>query len=94
MKILLACDRSRGHLYPALDFARYLKEEHLKYKVIFHGLKKKDRAYLERQGFKCLGLDLGFRNIFIEALIRFFEALFLLIYFAIMIFISVIFAIY
>lgn len=79
MRIILACDRSKGHLYPALNLARYIKEHHPKDKVIFCGLKKEDKNNLKSVGFRCVGLDLVFRNILLESFLRFFEALVLLV---------------
>lgn len=79
MKILLACDRSRGHLYPALILAEYIRERK-KAKVFFSGLSKKDREYVQSLGFVCSGIDLGFRNIFLESILRAGEAIFILLY--------------
>lgn len=78
MKILLACDRSRGHLYPALVLARHIKENYPEHEVVFYGLKKEDRSYLRKEGFMCLGQDLAFRNIILESSLRFVEALLLI----------------
>ncbi|MBN2120993.1 MAG: UDP-N-acetylglucosamine--N-acetylmuramyl-(pentapeptide) pyrophosphoryl-undecaprenol N-acetylglucosamine transferase [Candidatus Omnitrophica bacterium] len=79
MRILLACDRSRGHSHPALALARYIKTGYPQHKIIFYGLQKDDKSFLKRQGFVCFGVDLGLRNIIIESFFYFFEALVLMI---------------
>jgi len=78
MRILLACDRSRGHLYPALVLARHIRENYPEYEAVFYGLKKEDRNYLRKEGFMCFGRDLVFRNIILESALRFVEALLLI----------------
>jgi UDP-N-acetylglucosamine--N-acetylmuramyl-(pentapeptide) pyrophosphoryl-undecaprenol N-acetylglucosamine transferase len=75
MKILLACDRSKGHSYPALVLARHIKKYYPQHSVVFYGLKKKDRRPLRAEGFRCFGLDIGRRHIIIEGIWFFFEAL-------------------
>ena len=75
MRILLACDRSKGHSYPALVLARHIKKYHQEYSVVFYGLKKRDRRVLEQEGFRCFGLDIGRRHIIIEGIWLFFESL-------------------
>ncbi len=80
MRIILACDRSKGHLYPALALADYLRKEKPQYKVFFYGLKKKDRFFLKERGFSSFGLDLNFRNLILESFLRFFEALGMIFY--------------
>ncbi|MCD6539254.1 MAG: UDP-N-acetylglucosamine--N-acetylmuramyl-(pentapeptide) pyrophosphoryl-undecaprenol N-acetylglucosamine transferase [Candidatus Omnitrophica bacterium] len=75
MNIVLACERSKGHLYPALILAEYIKKNALPYNLFFYGLKKKDKLFLESKGYKCWGLDLGFRNLLVESFLRLIEAL-------------------
>ncbi|MFC1514655.1 glycosyltransferase [Candidatus Omnitrophota bacterium] len=79
MKILLACDRSKGHSHPALVLARYIKEHYPYYRVVFYGLKKQDAEGLREEGFGCFGHDIGRRPIIIEGIFLFFEALILLV---------------
>jgi len=74
MKIILACDRSGGHIFPAqcilnnvLDEEFYLFAPSLYIKRFFPKYDK-----------KIFGRPLRFRNIFIEGFFRFFEALFLI----------------
>ncbi len=79
MRILLACDRSKGHFYPALNLARVIKSEYPGFKIIFCGTKSEESSILRKEGFIRCGIDLMFRNIFLEAVLRFAEALLIII---------------
>jgi len=81
MRILLGCDRTKGHLYPALSLARYMKDSGQGYRFIFYGVNKRDKPSLKEEGFKSFGIDLGFRNIVLESFLRFFEAAVVILYF-------------
>lgn len=74
MKIILACDRSGGHIFPAQCILNnagreeiYLFAPSLYLKLFFPNFKK-----------KIYGKHLGFRNIFVEVFFRFWEALYLI----------------
>ena len=79
MKIVLASDKSKGHLYPALVFARHCTSRYPRSSVVFYGVRKEERSKLEGEGFLCVGHDLGFRNLFLEGVLRFIEALAILL---------------
>lgn len=80
MRVLLSCDRSKGHFYPALNLARCLGDSFKRESVFFQGIKYKDKKIVESEGFRYLGFDLKFRNIILEAALRFLEALIVILY--------------
>lgn len=85
MKILLACERSAGHIFPALCFARKLlgTKSNLSQAsaeaVYFFITSAFLKSYIEKEGFKVVGRALRFRNLFIEGIFRPLEALYLIL---------------
>jgi UDP-N-acetylglucosamine--N-acetylmuramyl-(pentapeptide) pyrophosphoryl-undecaprenol N-acetylglucosamine transferase len=82
--VLLACERSAGHIFPALSVAWALKEEESSLKdasLYIFATSAKLKQYIEDEGFKVLGRSFSFRNIVVESLWRFFEAIYLIIRF-------------
>ncbi len=76
MKILFVCERSAGHIFPALSLAAKMSEENTVYFFATSSFLKK---YIEKEGFSCIGKSLPFRNLFIEGFWRLFEALYLIL---------------
>ncbi|MFH1519090.1 MAG: UDP-N-acetylglucosamine--N-acetylmuramyl-(pentapeptide) pyrophosphoryl-undecaprenol N-acetylglucosamine transferase [Candidatus Omnitrophota bacterium] len=76
MRVLLACERSAGHIFPALGFAKKLSEEFQVYFFVSSPFLKK---YIEKQGFSCLGRSFKFRNFMVEGVWRLIEALYLIL---------------
>jgi len=82
MKILLACERSGGHIFPAITFAKKIEKDllakGLKPKIYFFATSYFLKGYIEKEGFIVLGRSFTLRNLFTESIWRFFEALFIL----------------
>lgn len=76
MRVLLACERSAGHIFPALGFAKKLSEKSQVYFFVSSPFLKK---YIEKQGFSCFGQSFKFRNFLVEGIWRLFEALYLIL---------------
>ena len=77
MRVLLACERSAGHIFPALMFAKKLsKDSSAIYFFITSTYLKK---YIEDKGFKVVGKSFAWRNLIIEGLWRPLEALYLIV---------------
>lgn len=76
MKVLLVCERSAGHIFPALSLAAKMSEENT---VYFFATSNFLKGYIEKEGFSCIGKSLPFRNLFIEGFWRLFEALYLIL---------------
>ncbi|MFH1767895.1 MAG: UDP-N-acetylglucosamine--N-acetylmuramyl-(pentapeptide) pyrophosphoryl-undecaprenol N-acetylglucosamine transferase [Candidatus Omnitrophota bacterium] len=78
MRIILACERSGGHVFPALALANKIKDESKKQdksrEVIFFVTSASLKEYIKKDNFLVLGAVLPFRNIVIEGLFRMFEA--------------------
>lgn len=80
MTILLACDRTGGHVYPAEILADYVKQNKIpEPKVIFYGLRSSEAQRIRDKGYVVCGLEIKRRNILLEALVRFFELVYLVI---------------
>jgi len=79
MKVLLACERSGGHVFPALSVGKKFKQagHQVRFFVTSDFLKK----YIEKEGFETGGRSFSFRNLVFEGLWRFFEALYFIIVF-------------
>lgn len=77
MKTLLVCERSGGHVFPALAIAEKLRQrgEQVCFFVTSFLLKE----YLEKEGFKVYGRSFSFRNIVWEGFFRAIEAVYLLV---------------
>jgi len=76
MKILFVCERSAGHIFPALGLGAKMSEEAT---VYFFATSAFLKGYIEKEGFVCLGKSLAFRNLLIEGFWRLFEALYLIL---------------
>lgn len=76
MRILLACERSAGHIFPALGLAAKVDRSDT---VSFFATSPFLREYIEKEGFVCVGRSFRFRNLFIEGLWRLFESLYLIL---------------
>jgi len=77
MRILLATDRSAGHIFPALTLAKKIKENN---KIYFFATSEFLKQYLSRDEFVVLGKSFKFRNLFIEIIFRFFEAIYIILF--------------
>ncbi len=77
MRVILAADRSAGHILPALILARYLNVEEEVYLFLTSSYFKQKLS--GKVHFILLGKELHFRNIFLELFYRFGEAIFLLL---------------
>lgn len=92
MRVLLVCDRSAGHIFPALSVGKSIKERSQNLpksldlkknpscqdEVYFFATSDFLRNYLENEGFLVYGRPFRRRNIILEAFYRFFEAINLL----------------
>ncbi|MDD5069799.1 MAG: UDP-N-acetylglucosamine--N-acetylmuramyl-(pentapeptide) pyrophosphoryl-undecaprenol N-acetylglucosamine transferase [Candidatus Omnitrophica bacterium] len=77
MKIILACERSGGHLFPALTLAERIRAANDKvFLFVTAGFLKK---IVKERGVSAIGIALPFRNIFFEGMFRFLEAFVLLL---------------
>ncbi len=74
MRIILACDRSAGHIFPAKCLAISLRRN----KVFFFAPSYYFRPLLEKEGYRVFGLPLRFRNIIIESFIRLWEGIYII----------------
>ncbi len=74
MRIILACDRSGGHFFPARCLANYFGKE----RVFFFVPSYYFKFLLRKDGFSVYGFTLKFRNILIESIFRFWESVYLI----------------
>ncbi|MEI8349705.1 MAG: UDP-N-acetylglucosamine--N-acetylmuramyl-(pentapeptide) pyrophosphoryl-undecaprenol N-acetylglucosamine transferase [Candidatus Omnitrophota bacterium] len=79
MRVLLACDRSGGHIFPALTLGKCLSQPpaqamHISFFVTSDSLK----AYVVKEAFAVYGKSFRSRNIFLELPYRAVEALYLI----------------
>ncbi len=85
MNILLACERSAGHVFPALSIASALagnipRKEEPEAPARYLFITAPDfNKYLEDKTIRIVGRPFLFRNILLEGVWRFFEALYLII---------------
>lgn len=93
MKILLACDRSGGHIFPALAIAKNIKEKSVvitedsggrraiahQDEIYFFAASESLRGYLAKEGFPVYGKIFSSRNLPIELAFRAIEAVYLLL---------------
>ncbi|MCK4916764.1 MAG: UDP-N-acetylglucosamine--N-acetylmuramyl-(pentapeptide) pyrophosphoryl-undecaprenol N-acetylglucosamine transferase [Candidatus Omnitrophica bacterium] len=77
MRILLACERSGGHVFPALTIGKKIrnKSNNVYFFVTSSALKK----YIKNEGFYVLGRSFTFRNLFLELFWRCFEAFYVIL---------------
>ena len=78
MTIVLACDRTGGHVYPAKILAEYVRREHPEVRTVFYGLRKAEADLLRDAGYETFGSEFPYKNILVEGFVRFFEALYIL----------------
>jgi len=72
MRVLLACDRSGGHIFPALCYGKNSRKD----QVCFFATSTYFKSLLEENNFKVIGTSFRFRNIALEGFFRFWEALY------------------
>jgi len=80
MKVLLVCERSGGHIFPALVFADSFKKKYSKdCNITFFLTADFLKDNIAREGYGVVGKVFKRRFLVFELLYRFFEAIFLLI---------------
>ena len=80
MKILLACERSGGHIFPALVVGKRLRAKYgAGAKIDFFITSDSFRSSVTKEGFDVFGKSFKKRHILIEMPWRFFESLYLLL---------------
>ncbi|MCM8819536.1 MAG: UDP-N-acetylglucosamine--N-acetylmuramyl-(pentapeptide) pyrophosphoryl-undecaprenol N-acetylglucosamine transferase [Candidatus Omnitrophica bacterium] len=77
MKVLLVCERSGGHIFPALTLAKKIKEN-TSDTVYFFATSIFFKKIISAEGFKVYGKSFRQRNLILEGFYRFFEAIFLI----------------
>ncbi|MFH1504079.1 MAG: UDP-N-acetylglucosamine--N-acetylmuramyl-(pentapeptide) pyrophosphoryl-undecaprenol N-acetylglucosamine transferase [Candidatus Omnitrophota bacterium] len=77
MKVLLVCERSGGHVFPALSVGKKLRKRGDD--VCFFVTSGFLKSYIEKEGFRVVGRSFASRNLLFEGLWRFFEALILVL---------------
>ncbi len=77
MKILFACERSAGHIFPALAIAQKIKRL-ARNEIYFFVTSENLKQYVEKESFFTFGKCLPFRNLIVEGFLRFFEAIYIL----------------
>ena len=76
MRVLLACERSAGHIFPALAMGEKMREE---FAIYFFATSPFLKKYIEKQGFICFGRNFAFRNLIGESIWRLFESLYFIL---------------
>ncbi|MFA5008646.1 MAG: UDP-N-acetylglucosamine--N-acetylmuramyl-(pentapeptide) pyrophosphoryl-undecaprenol N-acetylglucosamine transferase [Candidatus Omnitrophota bacterium] len=79
MRILFVCDRSAGHIFPAIAMAQRISQQACGDKVYFFATSSALREHLKWEGFVVYGKPFSARNILIETAYRFFEAFYLIL---------------
>ena len=82
MKTLLVCERSAGHVFPALAMANSMErseDKTTKADIYFFITTSFLRDRIKQQGFGVVGLSLPFRNIIIEGICRPLEASYIIL---------------
>lgn len=79
MRILFVCDRSAGHIFPAIAMAQKIKQQAKSDKVYFFATSFSLKEHLAKEGFVVYGKCFTARNIILEMAYRFFEALYLIL---------------
>ncbi len=86
MKVLLACERSAGHIFPALSIGKKIVQGDLlgctkeaPGKVYFFATSADLRSYIEESGFRVFGRSFPSRKLVWEGVWRFFEALIIIL---------------
>ncbi|MFA6281788.1 MAG: UDP-N-acetylglucosamine--N-acetylmuramyl-(pentapeptide) pyrophosphoryl-undecaprenol N-acetylglucosamine transferase [Candidatus Omnitrophota bacterium] len=78
MKILFVCDRSGGHVFPALAIASAIKQNKINDEMHFFVTSAFLKDHLMQKGFIVWGKSFNSRNLFVEMFYRIFEAAHLL----------------
>lgn len=80
MKILLACDRTGGHVFPAITLAKELVKNNLvsRDNLCFFAPSSLLLDHIKAQGFTVYGKALNIRNFIVEGVVRFYEAVYLI----------------
>jgi UDP-N-acetylglucosamine--N-acetylmuramyl-(pentapeptide) pyrophosphoryl-undecaprenol N-acetylglucosamine transferase len=78
MRVLFVCERSAGHIFPALTWARKLKEKN---EIYFFVTNPFFKSLLKKEGFFVCGKGFSFRNLIIESFFRMIEAIYLVLKF-------------
>ncbi len=76
MKILFVCERSAGHIFPALSLGAKMNKEDT---VYFFATSTFLKSYIEKEGFTCIGKSFSSRCLITESIWRLFEALYLIL---------------
>jgi len=74
MRVILACDRSAGHIFPARCLASHLKRDD----IYFFTPSRFFKPLLKEEGWIVLGVSFKFRNIILESFFRFWEAVYII----------------
>ena len=74
MNIILVCDRSGGHIFPAANLVTHLEKNG--YTPYIFTSSSYFQDYLGGKGYRVIGRQYKFKNIFLEYFYRLFEALF------------------
>jgi UDP-N-acetylglucosamine--N-acetylmuramyl-(pentapeptide) pyrophosphoryl-undecaprenol N-acetylglucosamine transferase len=77
MKTLLVCERSGGHVFPALALGKRLQKQGED--VCFFVTSSFLKTHLEKEGFKVYGTCFPSRNLILEGFFRLIEAIFILL---------------
>ncbi|MCM8786731.1 MAG: UDP-N-acetylglucosamine--N-acetylmuramyl-(pentapeptide) pyrophosphoryl-undecaprenol N-acetylglucosamine transferase [Candidatus Omnitrophica bacterium] len=77
MKVLLVCERSGGHVFPALVLAKKIRKNTSDI-VYFFATSTSFKKIIKTEGFKVYGKSFRKRNLMLEGFYRFFEAIFLI----------------
>ncbi len=77
--ILFVCERSAGHIFPALALASQIRHRNSELPVVFFVTALSLRNVLEERGFRVFGKAFSKRIMVVEMIWRFFEAIYLLI---------------
>jgi UDP-N-acetylglucosamine--N-acetylmuramyl-(pentapeptide) pyrophosphoryl-undecaprenol N-acetylglucosamine transferase len=81
MRILFVCDRSGGHIFPALTLAEKIKQKFAdKYEIYFFATSGFLKKKLEEEGFRTCARPFKSRNLILEISYRFLEALFIILW--------------
>lgn len=78
-RVLLVCERSGGHIFPAFALGKKIKETRACCQVYFFATSSFLKGYLEKEGFVVVGRSFPFRNLFFESFFRLGEAVYLLL---------------
>ncbi|MBU1112344.1 MAG: UDP-N-acetylglucosamine--N-acetylmuramyl-(pentapeptide) pyrophosphoryl-undecaprenol N-acetylglucosamine transferase [Candidatus Omnitrophica bacterium] len=85
MRILFACERSAGHTFPALAVAQKISsvaqgtDSQDNFAIYFFVTSKNLKQYVKKEGYLTLGKHLPCRCLIVEGILRFFEAVWILL---------------